>query len=100
MKRSLALAALVSCTVQLEIPEEAVLTCARPEDCPAPLVCARDVGFCRSPESACVEADGDGHRAAVDGNRCALDGEPLGVCSRGECVTSECGDGIADAEDG
>ncbi len=90
----------VGCKSNLEVPEGSVLSCQSNRDCPQAFSCVVEVGRCFASQGSCVERRGDEWVLARDGNHCARVDGTSGVCRRGECVQSVCGDGVVDPSTG
>lgn len=84
---------LTRCTVAFEnIPPELSVTCVTSEMCPNNLVCVN--GTCRDLDDPCIERVGDSGKPVADLNICTQADGGNGICWRGACITSRCGDGI------
>ncbi len=91
---------LAGCNPQLGVPTDASISCNAAKSCPSGWACIAAIGECRRPGAACIEEQGGEYAIAADGNRCSLQSGGHGVCQRGACVESVCGDGLLDADAG
>ncbi len=95
--RSVALVFLFSCTADIALPNEASIACNAQTTCPQPWVCIVSAGFCVQPGAACVVKDAEGYIAATNGTSCTSTTGDRGVCVRGRCSQSICGDSVIDS---
>jgi hypothetical protein len=88
-----AVLALVGCTVDRTLPEPTQLACEADGACPDGFTCV-DSALCVAESSPCMQPAGESFQPIADGTPCGNVTD--GVCLRGLCRTSRCGDGFAD----